>query len=113
MIYSTSARVGGPVEEAHARRAPRALLSVGGRRLLVPPGGGKVGRSRDCEIVLDDVGISRQHAQMRPRGDGWTIEDLGSTNGVIVNGQEIRGVQALQPGDRIELGSTEVVFEVG
>ncbi len=114
MIYSTSARVGGPVEEAHARRgAPRALLSVGGRRLLVPPGGGKVGRSRDCEIVLDDVGISRQHAQLRPRGGGWTIEDLGSTNGVIVNGEEIHGSRALQPGDRIELGSTEVVFEAG
>jgi hypothetical protein len=114
MIYSTSARVGGPVEEAHARRgAPRALLSVGGRRLLVPPGGGKLGRSRDCEIVLDDVGISRRHAQLRPRDGGWTIEDLGSTNGVIINGEEIRGVRTLQPGDRIELGSTEVVFEVG
>jgi hypothetical protein len=114
MIYSTSARVGGPVEEAHARRgAPRALLAVGGRRLLVPPGGGKVGRSRDCEIVLDDVGISRQHAQLRPRSGGWTIEDLGSTNGVTVNGEEIHGARALQPGDRIELGSTEVVFEAG
>ncbi len=114
MIYSTSARVGGPVEEAHARRgASRALLSVGGRRLLVPPGGGKVGRSRDCEIVLDDVGISRQHAQLRPRGGSWTIEDLGSTNGVIVNGEEIHGARGLQPGDRIELGSTEVVFEAG
>jgi hypothetical protein len=113
MIYSTSARVGGPVEQAHARRASRALLSVGGRRLLVPPGGGNVGRSRDCEIVLDDVGISRRHAQLRPRDGGWTIEDLGSTNGVIVNGEAIRGARALQPGDRIELGSTEVVFEVG
>ncbi|MCW3067959.1 MAG: hypothetical protein JWL67_584 [Solirubrobacterales bacterium] len=113
MIYSTSARVGGPVEEAHARRAPRVLLAVGGRRLLVPPGGGTVGRSRDCEIVLDDVGISRRHAEVRPSRGGWTIEDLGSTNGVIVNGREIRGAQALQPGDRVELGSTEIVFELG
>ena len=62
---------------------------------------------------FDDVGISRRHAQLRPRGGGWTIEDLGSTNGVIVNGEEIHGVQALRPGDRIELGSTEVVFEAG
>jgi Protein of unknown function (DUF3662)/FHA domain len=114
MIYSTAARVGGAVEEAHARRgAARALLAVGGRRLLVPPGGGKVGRSRDCEIVLDDVGISRQHAEIRPSGGGWTIEDLGSTNGVMVNGEEIRGARTLHPGDRVELGSTEVVFEVG
>jgi hypothetical protein len=113
MIYSTSARVGGPVEEAHARRSPRALLAVGGRRLLVPPSGGKIGRSRDCEIVLDDVGISRRHAEIRPSRGGWTIEDLGSTNGVAVNGVDVRGVQPLQPGDRVELGSTEIVFEVG
>jgi hypothetical protein len=114
MIYSTSARVGGPVEEAHARRgSPRALLAVGGRRLLVPPRGGTVGRSRDCEIVLEDVGISRRHAEIRPSRGGWTIEDLGSTNGVLVNGHEIRGPQPLQPGDRVELGSTEIVFELG
>jgi hypothetical protein len=114
MIYSTSARVGGPVEEAHARRAaPRALLVVGARRLLVPPGGATIGRSRDCEIVLDDVGISRRHAEIRPSGGGWTIEDLGSTNGVVVNGQDIRGAQPLNPGDRVQLGSTEIVFEVG
>jgi hypothetical protein len=114
MIYSTSARVRGPVEETHARRrAPRALLAVGGRRLLVPPGGGVVGRSRDCEIVLDDAGISRRHAEIRPGPEGWTVEDLGSTNGVLVNGQAIRGPQSLHPGDRVELGSTEIVFELG
>jgi Protein of unknown function (DUF3662)/FHA domain len=113
MIYSTSARVGGPVEEAHARRAPRALLAVGGRRLLVPPAGATIGRSRDCEITLEDVGISRHHAEIRPGPGGWTIADLGSTNGVVVNGEDIRGVQALHPGDRVELGSTEIVFEVG
>jgi hypothetical protein len=114
MIYSTSARVGGPVEEAHARRpTPRALLAVGGRRLLVPPAGAVVGRSRDCEIVLEDAGISRRHAEIRPGRGGWTIADLGSTNGVIVNGEEISGLQRLQSGDRIGLGSTEVVFEVG
>ena len=114
MIYSTSARVGGPVEEAHARRpAARALLAVGGRRLLVPPGGGTIGRSRDCDVVLEDTGISRRHAEIRPSGDGWTVEDLGSTNGVLVNGLGVRGAQPLHPGDRVELGSTEIVFEVG
>ena len=114
MIYSTSARVRGPVEEAHARRrAPRALLAVGSRRLLVPPGGGVVGRSRDCEIVIEDAGISRHHAELRPGADGWTVEDLGSTNGVLLNGQAIRGAQPLYPGDRVELGSTEILFELG
>jgi hypothetical protein len=114
MIYSTSARVGGPVEEAHARRQPaRALLAVGGRRLLVPPAGGTIGRSRDCDIVLDDVGVSRRHAELRPGADGWTIADLGSTNGVLVNGKQVGGRESLHPGDRVELGSTQIVFELG
>jgi Protein of unknown function (DUF3662)/FHA domain len=114
MIYSTSRRVGGPVEEEHARRGnARALLAVGGRRLVLAPGGGTIGRSRGSDIVLDDVGISRRHADIRPGPDGWTVEDLGSTNGVLVNGRGVRGAQPLHPGDRIELGSTEIIFEVG
>jgi hypothetical protein len=114
MIYSTSARVRGPLaEEPGRRRVPRALLVVGGRRLLVPPSGGTIGRSRDCEIVLEDAGVSRHHAAIRPGPDGWTVEDLGSTNGVLVNGSELRGAQPLEPGDRLELGSTAIVFELG
>jgi predicted component of type VI protein secretion system len=113
MIYSTSARVGGPVQAVRARRPVSPLLVVGGRHLHLPPEGGTIGRSRDCDIVLDDVGISRRHAEIRPGADGWTVRDLGSTNGVLVNGQEALGVQPLQPGDRVELGSTEIVFEVG
>src|SRR6202023_3868317 len=88
MIYSTSARLARPLEEA-GRRAPRALLAVEGRRLLVPPAGGNIGRSRDCEIVLEDTGISRRHAEIRPGADGWTLEDLGSTNGVLLNGRKL------------------------
>ena len=114
MIYSTSARVRGPLaEEPGRRRSPRALLVHGGRRMLVPPRGGTIGRSRDCEIVLDDAGISRHHADLRPAGDGWTVADLGSTNGVIVNGSAISGTYALHPGDVLELGSTELTFELG
>jgi FhaA, N-terminal domain/FHA domain len=114
MIYSTSRRVGGPAEEARARRGDaRALLAVAGRRLLLAPTGGTVGRSRDCDVVLDDVGVSRRHADIRPGPDGWTIEDLGSTNGLLVNGRSVRGRQPLHPGDRVELGSTEIIFEVG
>jgi hypothetical protein len=114
MIYSTSARVGGPVETAQPRAPlPRALLAVGGRRLLVPPAGGTIGRSRDCDIVFDDTGVSRRHAELRPGAGGWEIADLGSTNGVLVNGRPIEGPQPLEPGDRVELGTTVALFEVG
>jgi Protein of unknown function (DUF3662)/FHA domain len=113
MIYSSSARLRAPVEDAQARRMQqRALLAVGGRRLLVPSGGGTIGRSRDCDVVLEDAGISRRHAEIRPGPEGWTVADLGSTNGVRVNGAEVRGAHTLAPGDRVELGSTEIVFEV-
>ncbi len=108
MIYNTPARVQG----GHANTAQRALLAVGGRRLLVPPGGGTIGRSRECDVVIDDAGVSRQHADIRPGPDGWTVEDLGSTNGVLVNGEEVRGARSLHPGDLVELGSTEIVFEL-
>ena len=117
MIYSTSARTrragGDLIQEAHARRAARALLAVAGRRLIVPPGGGTIGRSRACDVVLEDSGASRRHAEIRPHPEGWTLQDLGSTNGVRVNGRPIHGAQPLLPGDRVEIGSTEIVFELG
>ena len=116
MIYSTSARARGPLsQEPGSRRTPRALLLVRGRRVLVPPAGGTIGRSRDCEILLEDAGISRRHAELRPdeTGEGWIIEDLGSTNGVLLGGRPVSGPTPLRQGDRLELGSTEIVFELG
>ncbi len=114
MIYSTSARSRGALVQAPgAHRIPRALLLVDGRRMLLPPGGGTIGRSRDCEILLQDSGISRHHAAIRPSAEGWLLEDLGSTNGVLLNGRVVDGVVLLSPGDLLELGSTSIVFEVG
>ncbi len=111
MIYSSSARLREPLEQARAAHSPRALLLVGGRRLVVAPEGAVIGRSRDCDVVLDDAGISRRHACIRPATHGWTIEDLRSTNGVLLNGERLHGSRPLQIGDRIELGTTEIVFE--
>jgi hypothetical protein len=112
MIYSTSARVRGQVAEAQDRPT-RALVVVAGRRLPIGPRGATIGRSRDCDIVLDDAGISRRHAEIRPGDVGWTVADLGSTNGVRLNGRTLRGAQELKAGDHVELGSTEIVFELG
>ena len=112
MIYSTSARVRGPLEQARALHSKRAQLVLDGRPLSVPVKGGTIGRSRNCDIVLSDIGISRKHAELRPSGESWTIADLGSTNGLRVNGVTVTGSQRLESGDRIELGSTEVVFEL-
>jgi hypothetical protein len=113
MIYSTAARLRGRVEEAQAERPPaRPLLIVDGRDRALPERGATIGRSRECDVVLDDAGISRLHAELRPSATGWTIEDRGSTNGVRVNGERVPGARLLQAGDRVELGSTEVVFDL-
>jgi len=114
IVYSEAERARAlPDEPPPPRPQPtRALLAVAGRRLIVPPAGGTIGRSRECDVVLDDTGVSRKHAELRPGPQGWTLADLGSTNGMRVNGRELRAPCVLRPGDRIELGSTEAVFEV-
>ncbi|CAN5158565.1 DUF3662 and FHA domain-containing protein [soil metagenome] len=116
MIYSTAGRLREPVEELHGGRAARptkALLLAEGRRHVIPPGGAIVGRSRECDIVLADANVSRRHAEVLPAAAGtWTIADLGSTNGVVVNGRKIQGAAQLQPGDRIALGTAEITFEL-
>jgi hypothetical protein len=116
MIYSTAGRLRQPVEEsqpARPVRPTRALLLAEGRRHVIPPGGAVVGRSRECDVVLADANVSRRHAEVRPAAaDAWTIADLGSTNGVLVNGHRIAGAEQLRPGDRIALGTAEIGFEL-
>jgi hypothetical protein len=112
MVYSAAERLQEPLEERARQRQARALLVTGGRRLVVGPDGATIGRSRGCDVVLGDANVSRRHAEVRPRGGGWTVADLGSTNGVLVNGVRIERPETLKPGDRIELGTTVLTFEL-
>ncbi len=113
MIYSTAGRIRGEVEQLQGTRPTRALLVAEGRRHVIPPGGATLGRSRDCDIVLSDANVSRRHAEVLPGAAGtWTIADLGSTNGVLVNGRRIAGAELLTAGDRIDLGTAEIGFEL-
>ena len=66
-----------------------------------------VGRGRDCDIILDEHQVSRKHARIQNTPKGWMLTDLGSTNGTRVNGKRLPAGQphALQPGDRIALGT--------
>ncbi len=68
-----------------------------------------IGRSRDCDIQLADANVSRRHAELRQEGASYWIVDLGSTNGLEVNGQRVKRAK-LRSGDTITLGSTEVTF---
>lgn len=112
MVYSAAERLQEPLEERARQRAATALLVAEGKRMVVGAGGATIGRSRDCDVVLGDANVSRTHAEVRPRGDGWMIADLGSTNGVTVNGTRIEQAQLLRPGDRIEVGTTMLTFEL-
>src|SRR5579884_1281721 len=62
MVYSTAARVASPLQEEAIARAQRALLLYDGRRLVIGPSGATIGRSRQCDVVIDDPNVSRQHA---------------------------------------------------
>jgi len=69
-----------------------------------------LGRSRDCDIQLTDANVSRRHAEVRQEGASYWIVDLGSTNGMEVNGKRVKRAK-LRPGDTITLGSTEITFD--
>lgn len=112
MIYSAAERLQEPLEQRAKRRDARALLLMAGKRLVVGADGATLGRSRSCDVVLDDANVSRRHAEVRPRGGGWIVADLGSTNGVSVNGTRIEAAHALRPGDRIEIGTSVLTFEL-
>jgi Nif-specific regulatory protein len=69
-----------------------------------------VGRSPKNRIVLADDLSSRDHAEVAFAEGEWYVRDLGSTNGTKVNGRVVRGDQALEPGDRVQFGSTRFRF---
>ena len=71
-----------------------------------------IGRSSSCDVVLANPDVSRQHAQISfDDVEGWLVEDLGSTNGVVVNGGRVHGSLRLASGDQITLGPVSGRFE--
>ena len=71
-----------------------------------------LGRAASSDVTVDDPFASAAHARIFPRGDFMYIEDMGSTNGIKVNGRRVSGPQSLKPGDVIELGTSRVTFEL-
>jgi pSer/pThr/pTyr-binding forkhead associated (FHA) protein len=110
MVYTASDRLSQELREPDHRRA-KARLRYEGKTAVLPTGGGVIGRSRECDVVLSDQNVSRKHAEVRPSGGKWIVKDLGSTNGVKVNGRRITGPQSLRPGDTIELGTSTIGFD--
>jgi pSer/pThr/pTyr-binding forkhead associated (FHA) protein len=72
----------------------------------------RIGRERDNDVVLLDLKSSRHHAEVSLAKGGWLLIDLGSANGTLLNGQPVTAPVALQHGDRIGVGETEMVFSI-
>jgi len=102
---------GGPASDTTIRRSGLVLEVNGTRHPLTPPGL-VIGRGSDADLRINDPGISRSHAQIRVTGSEPSLQvdivDLGSTNGIMVNGQKVRHA-VLGEGSRIEIGSTRML----
>jgi FHA domain-containing protein len=119
MVYSAVRAEPSPAEPSpadppshRAEVTTRAVVTVGDRRYVLDGERSTVGRSRDADCVLRDPNVSRHHAELRrsPRGE-WTIADLGSTNGIKVNGRRV-GSTRLKSGDQVTLGTTTFRFDI-
>jgi pSer/pThr/pTyr-binding forkhead associated (FHA) protein len=68
------------------------------------------GRHPDSDIFLDDVTVSRRHAELARGASGWVVRDVGSLNGTYVNRQRIEDEAALTNGDEVQIGRFKLVF---
>jgi FHA domain/zinc-ribbon domain len=98
-------------------------LGISGPALVVRSGGGMagqsfqpedrvrtlIGRSPDCQVFLDDVTVSRRHAELVREGDVFSIRDLGSLNGTYVNRERIESAE-LTDGDEVQIGKYRLTF---
>jgi hypothetical protein len=89
------------------RRGPNA-----GSRFLLDSDLTLVGRHPDSDIFLDDVTVSRRHAEFYRQGSRFTVRDVGSLNGTYVNRERIEEA-SLAPGDEVQVGKFRMVFLVG
>ena len=90
---------------------PAATITVDGRVVKLTSRRLVVGRSRECDVQVEDGNVSRRHFELvHEDPDAWVVVDLGSTNGTEVNGRRVSGRKRLDDGDRITVGSTELVF---
>lgn len=106
-----------PLDELEEDAAPpevrreHVTLTVSGRVVRVTSSRVVVGRSRECDVRIDDGNVSRRHFEVvQESPTSWAVTDLGSTNGTEVNGRKVTRRTRLSDGDTITAGGTELVF---
>jgi predicted component of type VI protein secretion system len=103
VLSPEQARAAGLVRE-------QVTLYVSGQPFRITQKVTTMGRSRDCDIVVPDPNVSRVHAEVRHEGLEYVLVDLGSTNGIEVNGRRVLR-HSLRDGDRVSLGGADVAVE--
>ncbi|MFI0987750.1 FhaA domain-containing protein [Streptomyces exfoliatus] len=98
----------GPGTQGGAGTAVRRWIEINGNRHQISRPTLVLGRSTDADVRIDDPGVSRRHCEIRT-GTPSTIQDLGSTNGIVVDGQHTTRA-TLRDGSRIVVGSTTIVY---
>jgi hypothetical protein len=96
-----------PEQDVRALVSTRAVISMDDRRYVFDGPRATIGRSKSAECVLADPNVSRRHADT---GE-WQIVDLGSTNGIKVNGRRVTSTR-LSPGDQVTVGTTTFLFDL-
>ena len=83
-----------------------------GQVIPVPLRGLRIGRMADNDLVIDGVKVSRYHAVLIELAQGFAVNDLRSTNGILVGGQRVMDSHLLHDGDVISIGGTELTFQL-
>jgi len=91
-------------------RVRRYWFEHEGRDIELGAGVVLMGRSSSCHIVVDDGLASRRHAKLDVAGDGVSVEDCGSVNGVYVNARRINGTLRIKDGDHVQIGRQDFVL---
>jgi len=97
-------------ERPRARAAVQPRLVWGDRILALAEGDNVLGRDEEAAVCLDAASVSRHHARIRVEGPCATLEDLGSKNGTLLNGEPVHGTRDLADGDAIRLGEVQLLF---
>jgi pSer/pThr/pTyr-binding forkhead associated (FHA) protein len=85
---------------------------AGAERRVVVEARAVVGRDLDCDVVLSSRSVSRKHAIVEKRGEGWVVRDLGSANGLFVEGKRVSEAP-LPSGASLRFGDVEATFAPG
>ena len=95
------------------KAATQPWLELDGRPQNLAPGKNVLGRGAEADIVVDDLGVSRKHAEVHFEGGQLRLVDLGSTNGTFVDGERVGSPMALREGSMITMGRSRIVVHLG